>query len=140
MKALIGLLTGTIFGFGLTVSQMVDPQKVKNFLDFFGNWDPSLAFVMGGALIVFGLGYFSLIKSRTKALVDGDIPAVSKEPVDKKLLLGAMIFGVGWGISGICPGPAVANVSSFDLSMLSFIAVMIVGLLIGSSIKKRISA
>ena len=137
MKSIIGLLTGLLFGLGLTVSQMVDPQKVKNFLDVFGNWDPSLAFVMGGALLVFGSGYFLVIRRKEKAILGDVMPKKSQAPVDKKLLIGAGLFGIGWGLSGICPGPAIANVSGFDSSMLMFIVVMIIGLQMGNKIKVK---
>ena len=137
MKTIIGLLTGMLFGFGLTLSQMVDPQKVKNFLDVFGNWDPSLAFVMGGAVIVFSLGYFLLIKSKDKAVMGDAMPKVSQAPVDKKLLIGASIFGIGWGLAGICPGPAIANTSGLNANMLLFIVIMIIGLKLGNLIKAK---
>ncbi|MBT1451286.1 YeeE/YedE family protein [Glaciecola sp. XM2] len=137
MKEFVGLIAGIIFGIGLTVSQMVNPQKVKNFLDLAGSWDPSLMFVMGGALITFGLGYWLFIKGKKKSLLDNDIPLVSQDPIDAKLLIGASIFGIGWGISGVCPGPAIANVGGLNTTMLMFIVVMIVGLLIGEQFKKR---
>jgi uncharacterized membrane protein YedE/YeeE len=135
MKALVGLLCGLLFGFGLTVSQMVNPQKVQNFLDILGNWDASLAFVMGGALFTFGLGYFILIKGKQQALLGDNIPNISKAPIDAKLVIGASLFGVGWGLSGICPGPAFANISALNSNMLLFIVVMIVGLKLGGKIK-----
>ena len=138
MKEIIGLISGIIFGAGLTISQMVDPQKVKNFLDFAGNWDPSLMFVMGGALAVFGGGYWLLIKNRTKSVLNNKMPLVSSAPIDAKLIMGAVIFGIGWGVSGVCPGPAIANVSGFNPTMLMFIAVMIAGLFIGEMVKKRL--
>jgi hypothetical protein len=137
MKSIIGLLTGILFGFGLTVSQMVNPQKVLNFLDVFGNWDPSLAFVMGGALGVFGSGYFLLIKRKDKALLGDEMPKKSQAPMDKKLIIGSGLFGIGWGLSGVCPGPSIANVSGFDSSMLLFIVVMIIGLNVGNKIKVK---
>ena len=135
MKAVTGLISGTIFGVGLTVSQMVNPLKVMNFLDVFGNWDPSLAFVMIGALLVFGIGYFTLIKPRVEALNGEKMPIIGQGEIDKKLIVGASLFGIGWGITGVCPGPAIANFSSFNPDILIFIAVMIVGLLIGDRLK-----
>jgi uncharacterized membrane protein YedE/YeeE len=135
MKSLIGFISGLLFGLGLTISQMANPQKVINFLDVFGNWDPSLAFVMGGALGVFGVGYMLVIRPREKAVLGDAMPKVSNAPIDKSLLAGASLFGVGWGISGVCPGPAVANFSSLNPSMLVFILFMIVGLKLGSQIR-----
>lgn len=136
MKSLIGLVSGLLFGFGLTISQMVNPQKVLNFLDVFGNWDPSLAFVMGGALGVFGLGYIFVIKPREQAVLGDAMPKMSSASIDKPLLAGASLFGIGWGISGVCPGPAVANFSSLNPSMLVFILFMIIGLKLGSRIRQ----
>jgi uncharacterized membrane protein YedE/YeeE len=140
MKALIGLISGLIFGIGLTVSQMVDPQKVINFLDVFGTWDPSLAFVMGGALIVFGLGHWFIIRPKQKAVLGDNIPTISDAGIDKPLLVGASIFGIGWGLSGVCPGPAVANFSSLNPAMLAFIFFMIIGLKLGKLTKERLAA
>lgn len=128
MKQIIALICGLLFGIGLTVSQMVDPAKVLNFLDLFGTWDASLMFVMGGALVVFGLGYFTLIKPRTRSLLDEPISLPSKTTIDKPLLTGAVIFGLGWGLSGVCPGPAIANITGFNEKMLGFIAIMLFGM------------
>ena len=136
MNYIVSLVCGLIFGLGLTISEMVNPQKVLNFLDIAGAWDPSLAFVMGGGLVVFGLGYLVLIRPRQKALDGTSIPEVSKAPIDKKLFTGSILFGIGWGMSGVCPGPAIANASSFDPMMLTFIGCMIVGLMIGTKIKE----
>jgi len=136
MNYIVSLTCGLIFGLGLTISEMVNPQKVLNFLDIAGNWDPSLAFVMGGGLLVFGLGYLFLIKPRDKAIDGTEIPPVSSAPIDNKLLTGSILFGIGWGISGVCPGPAIANTTSFQPMMLGFIGVMILGLMIGTKIKE----
>ncbi len=104
----IALISGILFGVGLTFSQMTNPNKVINFLDLAGNWDPSLIFVMLGALSV-TLAFFSKILKRQRPLFDKEFYLSSKAAIDKPLLIGAAIFGIGWGISGYCPGPSVAG-------------------------------
>lgn len=126
---LVALVAGILFGLGLIVSQMVDPDKVINFLDVAGPWDPSLAFVMMGALCVFGLGYHFLVKSRkTPVMADGfALPSVKN--IDRKLLIGASLFGIGWGLSGICPGPAMTNLTTGSNSLFVFVVAMCVGII-----------
>ena len=105
---LISLLSGIIFGLGLSLSQMINPNKVINFLDITGNWDPSLAFVMLGALGVTLLSFKQILK-RPKPLIGNSFHLSKRTSIDKALISGATIFGIGWGISGYCPGPAVAS-------------------------------
>ena len=136
MKSIIGLLCGIIFGAGLTVSQMVNPLKVVNFLDIFGHWDPSLAFVMMGALTVFGIGYFLFLKPRTHAINGEDMPLIPKGAIDRQLLVGASLFGIGWGLTGICPGPGIANLGSLNPDILVFVGVMTIGLIIGNKLQR----
>jgi uncharacterized membrane protein YedE/YeeE len=128
MRLIVALLCGMLFGAGLTISQMVNPNKVLNFLDVFGNWDPSLAFVMIGGISVFWLGFFLIVKKRPKPVLAEkfDLPTNSK--MDKKLLFGGMLFGLGWGLAGICPGPAIANISGGDGKILGFIVMMLLGM------------
>jgi uncharacterized membrane protein YedE/YeeE len=128
MRLIVALLCGMLFGAGLTISQMVNPNKVLNFLDVFGNWDPSLAFVMIGGISVFWLGFFLIVKKRSKPVLAEkfDLPTNSK--MDKKLLFGGMLFGLGWGLAGICPGPAIANISGGDGKILGFIVMMLLGM------------
>jgi uncharacterized membrane protein YedE/YeeE len=137
MKHLLALVSGLIFGAGLTVSQMVDPQKVLNFLDISGNWDPSLIFVMGAGLAVFGLAYFLVIKNRKTAIFGAAITLSNPAGINRPLLIGAAIFGLGWGISGICPGPAVANISGGDPKIAVFVVMMLVGMKASDFLKKR---
>jgi uncharacterized protein len=106
--AIISLISGILFGVGLTLSQMTNPDKVINFLDIAGNWDPSLIFVMVGALAVTVLLFRPILK-RPRPLFDKQFYLSSKAAIDKTLLIGAAIFGMGWGISGYCPGPSVAG-------------------------------
>ena len=105
---MISLASGILFGAGLVLSQMANPDKVINFLDITGNWDPSLIFVMLGALSI-TLLFFRKILKRPRPLFDGQFYLSSKSVIDKPLLIGAAFFGIGWGISGYCPGPSVAG-------------------------------
>ncbi len=124
-KPLAGLLAGTIFGLGLSVSQMANPEKVLAFLDILGEWDPSLLFTMGGAVLVTFAGYQWVLRRRP-VLEDGfKLPANIQ--VDRRLLLGALIFGIGWGLAGYCPGPVVTGISSGMAEPIIFIVAMLVG-------------
>ncbi len=123
-----GWVTGALFGAGMIISGMVDPVKVLAFLDITGNWDPSLAFVMGGALLVFTPFYHLVIKKRKKALSGDDFAYTTNNKVDGTLLSGAAIFGLGWGLAGICPGPAVASIGGGSNIILAFVLSMIVGM------------
>ena len=107
MKMLVALFTGTLFGVGLSVSGMVNPAKVLGFLDVAGDWDPTLAFVMGGALLVTGPA-IPVILGRPRPLLAAKFEVPTRKTLDARLLGGAAMFGVGWGLSGFCPGPAVA--------------------------------
>jgi len=105
---MVALISGILFGVGLVLSQMTNPVKVINFLDIFGNWDPSLIFVMGGALAVTSICFRRILK-RPTPLFGKEFYLSSKSVIDKPLLIGSAIFGIGWGISGYCPGPVVAG-------------------------------
>ncbi len=107
-KIVIALLCGVIFGLGLSLSQMLNPNKVLSFLDLAGNWDPSLAFVMMGALAV-AMPAYQLIQKRHKPFLEDGFHVSHKTAIDKPLILGAALFGIGWGMTGYCPGPAVAS-------------------------------
>lgn len=122
------LVIGFLFGCGLIVSQMVNPDKVINFLDLTGNWDPSLALVMVGALIVFGPIYWFVIRNSSKPKLADDFCLPTKKHLDSKLVIGAAIFGIGWGLMGICPGPAITNLASLDLSFILFTLSMLIGM------------
>jgi len=129
MNLLFALIAGIGFGMGLTVSGMVDPQKVLNFLDVAGSWDASLAFVMGGALMVFIPGYQVVKKQLSSPLFEKSFFIPTATAIDKPLLIGAVLFGVGWGLSGICPGPAIANISGLDEKLFGFIIAMLIGMI-----------
>ncbi len=124
------LIAGLLFGVGLAVSGMVLPEKVIGFLDITGHWDPSLMFVMGGALAVFIPGYFFLIKKRTVALNGAALNLKKGNQFDAKLIIGSAIFGIGWGLAGICPGPSISVMLLGGLPILGFIIAMLVGMAI----------
>jgi len=119
-------LAGLIFGLGLIVAGMANPAKVLGFLDLAGAWDPSLALVMAGAIAV-GVGAFSLMRKRTHSLLGAPMRLPSADRIDRRLVLGSLLFGVGWGLAGICPGPALVLAGYGLPKGLVFIAAMIAG-------------
>jgi uncharacterized membrane protein YedE/YeeE len=121
------LVVGTIFGIGLTVSQMIDPAKVIGFLDLFGNWDPTLAVVMAGALAVSAPGYYLARKLGAPVLAARfEIP--TRRDIDARLVGGAALFGIGWGLAGFCPGPALSALATGLIPVAIFVASMIAGM------------
>ena len=130
------VVSGLIFGLGLVVSGMSDPAKVLNFLDVAGSWDPSLAFVMGGATVTTYLGYRLAWRRPAPVLEPAfDIPA--NRSIDRPLLTGAALFGAGWGIGGFCPGPAFTALPLLAPGTLVFLPAMLLGLWIGAGLKAR---
>jgi uncharacterized protein len=122
----ISLISGILFGAGLTLSQMTNPEKVLNFLDIAGNWDPSLIFVMFGALAV-AFTCFRIILKRPKPLFDKEFYLSSKSIIDKPLIIGAAIFGVGWGIAGYCPGPSIAGLGLGNMEAIVMVGSIYLG-------------
>lgn len=134
MKLIFGFLCGLVFGIGLVVAGMSDPAKVLNFLDVAGTWDPSLAFVMGGASVTAYLGYrLAWRRARPVLMDDFDVPTTTA--IDRPLLTGAALFGIGWGIGGFCPGPAWTALPLLAPGMLVFLPAMIAGLWLGGHLK-----
>lgn len=130
MRVLLGFASGLVFGLGLVISGMADPAKVLNFLDLAGSWDASLAFVMAGAVVVTFLGYRLVLRRKAPVLMDSfDVPR-SRLP-DLRLVGGAAIFGIGWGIGGFCPGPALTALSLLAPGTLVFLPAMLIGLWAG---------
>jgi hypothetical protein len=125
----LALVVGLIFGIGLCLSGMNNPAKITGFLDLAGAWDPSLAFVMGGAIVV-ALPAFVLARRRRVNWLGGDIDMPGVRAIDAPLLLGAAIFGVGWGLAGVCPGPGIVDVGFLSPSAMIFVAAMAAGMLI----------
>lgn len=126
MTALMGLIVGLLFGLGLAVSGMTDPLKVQNFLDVTGTWDPSLASVMGGAVVVTFIGY-RLAWKRGQPWFDQGFHLPTVTAIDRKLVVGAAMFGVGWGLAGYCPGPALATVALGNTEVWWFVPAMLAG-------------
>ncbi|MBL9095919.1 MAG: YeeE/YedE family protein [Alphaproteobacteria bacterium] len=122
-----GFAAGLLFGLGLVVSGMSDPAKVMNFLDLFGTWDPSLAFVMGGAVAVTFVGY-RLVLARSRPLFDATFHVPTTRDIDPTLLAGAAIFGIGWGLAGFCPGPAFTALPLLAPGTLIFVPAMLIGM------------
>lgn len=122
------LVCGFIFAIGLGISGMTQPQKVIAFLDVFGSWNPSLAFVMMGAISVHALSYF-ISKKIKSPLFDKHFPIIKKNLIDSKLLIGSALFGVGWGLGGFCPGPALTSLPSGSKTVFVFVASMAIGMM-----------
>lgn len=125
-RLVMALLAGALFGAGLHISGMTDTQKVLGFLDIFGAWDPTLMFVMGGAIIPMFVAW-RFTRGRTP-LVGGSFPAPPSDKIDAKLIVGAILFGLGWGTVGLCPGPALASLSYGGSSGLIFLVAMLAGM------------
>ena len=138
LKNIIGLLAGLLFGFGLLISGMTDPVKVQGFLDVFGAWDISLALVMGGGLMVAIIGV-QLAKRQGSSWIGTSIDMPTKTTINKKLLIGAMLFGIGWGLVGICPGPGIVLLGTGVWQAYIFIPAMIVGMLIYQGLEPKLS-
>lgn len=126
-RILVALIAGLLFGLGLTVSQMINPAKVLGFLDLFGDWDPSLALVMAGAIPVAAIGY-RLARGLAKPLFAPAYAAPAQTKIDLRLGGGAILFGIGWGLVGYCPGPALASLGLGNASTLLFVAAMLAGM------------
>jgi uncharacterized membrane protein YedE/YeeE len=124
------ILTGALFGAGLALSGMLNPAKVAGFLDLFGVWDPSLAFVMGGGVIANFIGH-RIVTRRAAPVFGSGFVIPTRSDIDSRLLIGAALFGVGWGLAGLCPGPAIASILMAPGEVALFVLMMLVGLFIG---------
>ena len=124
MKKILYFICGSIFGVGLIISGMSNPQKVLSFLDIFGNWDPSLMFVMIGAISITAI-YFIIIKNKS-----------TKLSIDRKLIIGSLIFGIGWGLVGICPGPAIVVLGSANIKGVIFVIALLIGMFLQNKFVK----
>jgi uncharacterized membrane protein YedE/YeeE len=133
MRGIIALLCGMVFGVGLAVSGMTDTAKVLGFLDVFGNWVPDLAFVMGGAVCV-TLVAFHFVLKRERPLLSPSFSLSTSKVIDGRLLIGAAIFGIGWGIYGYCPGPAISALGYLDVKTLAFVVAMLVGMALANKV------
>ena len=133
MNKLVALFCGTIFGIGLVISQMINPAKVLGFLNVFGEWDPSLAFVMIGALII-SSPLFHLFKNKEKPIFYTSFSISENKEIDKRLIFGSILFGAGWGLAGLCPGPAISSIALLNISSVTFVFSMFIGFYITSKI------
>ena len=129
MTKIISILSGIIFGIGLTVSSMVNPAKVLGFLNLFNNWDPSLIFVMAGAILL-SFPLFYLFRNRSKPLFVENFLIPQIRNVDRQLVIGSLLFGMGWGVVGLCPGPAIASLAFMNGYSIIFVISMLVGFFI----------
>ena len=136
---LVSLLSGLLFAVGLGVAGMTNPHKVLNFLDLFGDWDPSLALVMGGAILVYAPVYRKL-KGEAAPKFAERFHWPTKKDIDAGLVLGSILFGIGWGIAGFCPGPAIVAATTGQPPVLAFFAAMVLGMLAQGFVARRLQA
>lgn len=135
MFVLSSLLAGLVFGLGLIVSGMANPAKVLGFLDLAGPWDPSLALVMGGAIAV-GFFAFLLARNRTRSILGAEMRLPNARHIDRRLVLGSVLFGMGWGVAGFCPGPGLVALGMGETKALVFVAAMLAGMVMFEVIEK----
>lgn len=126
---------GLLFGLGLIMAGMTDPSKVLGFLDLAGSWDPSLAFVMGGGILV-GLGAFAAAKKRTTAFLGGALHLPTATAIDRRLMGGSLLFGAGWGLAGFCPGPAIVSLGAGQPKAAVFVVAMLAGMAVFETIER----
>ena len=139
MKILMALFCGVIFGLGLALSGMTDVSRVIGFLDLLGNWDPTLAFVMGGGIFI-SLPFFQIALAKFKApLLETEFSLPNSTNIDMRLVGGAALFGIGWGLVGLCPGPAIASIAYLNADIFSFIAAMMMGMFAMKFIEELLS-
>jgi uncharacterized membrane protein YedE/YeeE len=136
MLNLSALIVGLLFGLGLIISGMTDPAKVIGFLDLAGAWDPTLAFVMAGAILVGTIG-FTIAKKRQFSLLGAPMRLSSATKLDARLLLGSLVFGIGWGLSGFCPGPAVVSAAAGQPKAWLFVVSMLSGMALYTMLERR---
>jgi uncharacterized membrane protein YedE/YeeE len=138
MKRFIAALAGALFGAGLHLSGMTDTAKVLGFLDFFGAWDPTLAFVMAGAILPMAIAW--RLTPGQEPLTGGRFPQNPVQRIDRPLVIGAVLFGMGWGLVGLCPGPAIASLSYGGLGGLVFLAAMLAGMKLAPPLRRHLDS
>jgi uncharacterized membrane protein YedE/YeeE len=136
MIALASLLAGLVFGLGLIVSGMANPAKVLGFLDLAGAWDPSLTLVMAGAIAVSSIA-FLLANKRTKSLLGAEMKLPAARDIDSRLVVGSLLFGIGWGVAGFCPGPGLVALGMGEVKALVFVAAMLAGMGVFELLERR---
>jgi uncharacterized membrane protein YedE/YeeE len=139
MHIVTAFIVGLVFGIGLIMAGMTNPAKVQDFLDLAGNWDPSLAFVMGGAILV-GLFAFRFAGKRERSLLGEAMRLPTATQIDRRLVLGGLAFGAGWGLAGFCPGPALASLANGGVKALIFTGAMLAGMIVFELLGRRTAA
>ncbi|MBZ9791058.1 YeeE/YedE family protein [Rhizobium sp. 3T7] len=129
IHTIVALLCGTVFGIGLSMSGMLNPERVQNFLDITGHWDPSLAFVLGGAVTVAFVGV-SIARRMRRPVYEKEFFLPTSRQIDERLIIGSTIFGIGWGLGGFCPGPAIASLSVGLMPSFVFVSFMVIGMVL----------
>lgn len=137
MRQVSAFLFGGIFGVGLLVSGMTDTRKVIGWLDIFGDWDPTLAFVMGGAIVPMAIAW-QLAARRNAPALGGNFPAPPEPRLGRNLVVGSVLFGMGWGLAGLCPGPAIASITWGGTGGIVFLAAMILGMIAAPPIRQSL--
>ena len=136
MRLVFAFIAGGLFGTGLFLSGMTDTAKVQGWLDVFGNWDPTLAFVMGGAMIPMAIAW-AVTRRRSSSLLGTSFPPQPSTKLDSRLVLGSVMFGMGWGLVGLCPGPVIASLSYGGAGLYVFLAAMLVGMIAAPAVRTR---
>jgi hypothetical protein len=136
MQTVMAFIVGLVFGIGLIVARMTNPAKIQGFLDLAGNWDPSLAFVMVGAILV-GLVAFRFAGKRERSLLGDVMRLPSATWIDRRLMLGSLTFGAGWGLAGFCPGPAIASLTTSGVKALIFTGAMLAGMIVFELVERN---
>ncbi|KPQ08268.1 MAG: putative transporter component [Rhodobacteraceae bacterium HLUCCA12] len=136
-RNVFAFLAGGLFGAGLLVSGMTNTEKVQGWLDIFGDWDPTLAFVLGGAILPMAVAW-NIAARRARPVLGGEMPGRSSTQIDRNLVIGSLMFGAGWGMAGLCPGPAVASIGWGGVGGLVFLLAMIAGMLAAPGLRRRL--
>ncbi len=139
LRNLFAFFAGGLFGAGLLVSGMTNTEKVQGWLDIFGDWDPTLAFVLGGAILPMAVAW-NIAARRARPVLGGTLPGKPGSEIDRNLVVGSVIFGMGWGLAGLCPGPAVASISWGGFGGAVFLAAMILGMLAAPAVRQRLES
>lgn len=137
MRYIVAAIAGGIFGLGLLMSGMTDTRKVIGWLDIFGDWDPTLAFVVGGAIVPMAIAW-RVAAGRAAPRLGGAFPTPSDPRIGRKLVVGSVLFGMGWGLAGLCPGPAIASITWGGINGLVFLLAMIIGMWVAPSLSQRL--
>lgn len=137
MRLVFSFIAGGLFGGGLFISGMTDTAKVQGWLDVFGAWDPTLAFVMGGAMIPMAIAWL-VARKRQSSVLGVPLPPRPSREIDRKLIIGSVLFGIGWGLAGLCPGPSIAALSFGGSGLYVFVAAMLTGMVVAPFVRSRL--